>query len=163
MSAGEERMPTKRLKEYLDQEGVRYVTITHSPAFTAPEIAHSVHVPGRALAKTVVVKLDDELALAVLPSHSTVNLAQLRREAGASSVELAEESDFRDRFPGCEVGAMPPFGNLYDMKVYVADELEENDEIVFNAGSHTEVMRLAYSDFSRLVRPHVLHFSRQPA
>ena len=152
-------MPVQKLREYLDSHQVKYVVISHSQAFTAPEIAASAHIPGRELAKTVVVKLDDRLAMAVLPSSQQVDFDLLRAVAHARGAALASEKEFKDRFPECELGAMPPFGNLYDMDVYVADELTKDTEIAFNAGSHTELVRLAYHDFARLVRPHVVHFA----
>jgi Ala-tRNA(Pro) deacylase len=152
-------MPVRRLKEFLDQENVKYVTIGHSAAFTAQEIAASAHVPGKELAKTVLVKLDGKLAMAVLPASYKIELDLLRDAAGAEKIELATEPEFRDKFPGCELGAMPPFGNLYGMKVFAADSLAEDDEIAFNAGSHTELIRLSYGDFERLVQPNVVEFT----
>ena len=152
-------MPVQKLREYLDSHQVKYVVISHSQAFTAPEIAASAHIPGRELAKTVVVKLDDRLAMAVLPSSQQVDFDLLRAVAHVRGAALATEKEFKDRFPECEVGAMPPFGNLYGMDVYVADELTKDEEIAFNAGSHTELVRLAYRDFARLVRPQVVHFA----
>jgi len=148
-------MPIQRLKEFLDAENVKYVSISHSPAYTAQEIAASAHVPGKELAKTVMVKLDGRMAMAVLPASRKVDFAKLGQAAGAGEVELAGERDFRDMFPGCEVGAMPPFGNLYNLDVYVSEELAEDEEIAFNAGSHTELVKLAYRDFERLVEPKV--------
>ena len=152
-------MPVRQLKEFLDNRNVKYVTITHSASYTAQEVAASAHVPGKELAKTVVVKLDGKMALAVLPASFRVNLDLLKQTTGAESIELATEDEFRDRFPGCDVGAMPPFGNLYDMPVYVSEVLAEDDEIAFNAGSHTELIRLAYADFERLAQPKVLAFT----
>ena len=154
-------MPVQKLKEFLDSRNVKYVTITHSASYTAQEVAASAHVPGKELAKTVVVKLDGKMALAVLPASFRVNLDLLKKTTGAGSLELATEDEFRDRFPGCDLGAMPPFGNLYDMPVYVSELLAEDDEIAFNAGSHTELIRLAYADFERLVQPKVLAFTVQ--
>jgi Ala-tRNA(Pro) deacylase len=148
-------MPVQRLKEFLDAEKVKYVAISHSPAYTAQEIAASAHVPGKELAKTVMVKLDGRMAMAVLPASRKVDFAKLKDAAGAAEAELASEREFRDMFPGCEVGGMPPFGNLYDMDVYVSSQLAEDEEIAFNAGSHTELLKLAYRDFERLVRPKV--------
>ena len=148
-------MPLQKLKEFLDTNGVKYVTIQHSPAFTAQEIAASAHVPGKELAKTVMVRIDDKMAMAVVPASFKVNFELLCEAAGAERVELAGEAEFQDMFPGCEVGAMPPFGNLYEMDVYVSQTLAEDEEIAFNAGSHTELMRLAYQDFQRLVKPKV--------
>ncbi|OHB80269.1 MAG: deacylase [Planctomycetes bacterium RBG_16_64_10] len=152
-------MPADKLKQFLDSHRVKYVTIKHSPAFTAQEIAASAHVPGKELAKTVMVKIDGQLAMAVLPASHRVDLELLADGAGGGTVELAHEKDFEDMFPGCEVGAMPPFGNLYGMKVFVASSLTEDEEIAFNGGSHTELIRLAYDDFARLVAPAVVRLS----
>lgn len=152
-------MPVKRLKDFLDQHGVKYVSISHSPAFTAQEIAASAHIPGRELAKTVMVKLDGKMAMAVLPASYQVDLDGLKKLAGAGRIELANEEEFRDLFPGCEPGAMPPFGNLYEMPVFVSETLAEDEEIAFNAGSHTELVRLGYADFVRLVEPKLGRFS----
>jgi len=152
-------MPVKKLREFLDEQNIKYVAISHSPAYTAQEIAASAHVPGKELAKTVMVKIDGDLALAVLPASFRVDFDLLKATSGAESVELAGESEFKGKFPGCELGAMPPFGNLYGMRTYVADRLAEDEEIAFNAGSHTELIRLAYDDFVRLVRPTMLEFT----
>jgi Ala-tRNA(Pro) deacylase len=149
-------MPVAKLKDYLDTQGVKYVTISHSKAFTAMEVAESAHVQGREMAKTVVLNVDGKLAMAVLPAVQKVDLDLLRKNMGAASVELAREQDFRADFPGCEVGAMPPFGNLYGMTVYVDSRLAEDEQIAFNAGSHTEIVRLPYRDFERLVQPRTL-------
>ena len=146
-------MPVQRLKEFLDANGVKYVTISHSPTFTAQEIAASAHIPGKEMAKTVMVLVGGKMAMAVLPASFKVDFERLGAAAGTDDVKLATESQFRDMFPGCEIGAMPPFGNLYDMDVYVSDRLAEDEEIAFNAGSHTELVRLAYKDFDRLVKP----------
>jgi Ala-tRNA(Pro) deacylase len=152
-------MPARSLQTFLDSHQVKYVTIRHSPAFTAQEIAASAHIPGKQLAKTVIVKLDGNLAMAVLPASDTVDVERLQAAAGARTVALANEQDFQDRFPECEVGAMPPFGNLYGLDVWVAARLAEDEEIAFNAGDHTELIRMAYRDFDRLVQPKVGPFS----
>ena len=146
-------MPVKKLQEFLDNHHVKYVTIRHSPAYTAQEIAASAHIPGKAVAKTVMVELDGRLAMAVLPASSQVDFERLKNAAGVSHAELASEPEFRDRFPDCEVGAMPPFGNLYGLEVFVAERLTEDEEIAFNAGTHTELIRMAYRDFDRLAQP----------
>lgn len=146
-------MPVAKLKEFLDGHGVKYVSISHSKAYTALEVAESAHVQGKEMAKTVVVKMDDKLALAVLPATQKVDVELLRKGVGAHSVQLAQEQDFRGDFPGCELGAMPPFGNLYGMEVYVEPRLAADREIAFNAGSHTELIRLTYKDFENLVKP----------
>jgi len=152
-------MPVKALRELLDQNRVKYVVITHSPEFTAQEIAASAHVSGRELAKTVIVKLDDRLAMAVLPASHNVDFDLLRQAVGAKRAELAKEREFQDRFPNCEVGAMPPFGNLYGMDVFVDETLTEDRQIAFNAGTHRELIQMSYADFERLVRPRVARFA----
>ncbi len=152
-------MPLQKLREFLDQNSVKYVSVSHSPAYTAQEIAASAHIPGQELAKTVMVKLDGEMAMAVLPASFKVDLEQLRSAAGATEVALATEDEFRGLFPGCEPGAMPPFGNLWNMPVFACETLAEDEEIAFNAGSHTELVKLAFADFARLVNPKVTRFS----
>lgn len=149
-------MPAAKLKEFLDANGVKYVSLVHSQAFTAMEVAESAHVKGREMAKAVVVKLDGRLALAVLPATRKVDLEALRQGTGALQAELAHEHEFRGDFPGCEVGAMPPFGNLFGMEVFVDPALAAHDEIAFNAGTHVELIRMAYADFARLVKPRVV-------
>ena len=146
-------MPETRLKEFLDKEHVKYVSIGHSPAFTAQEIAEAAHIPGKKLAKCVIVKIDGKLAMVVLPASEHVRLTNLRKTLGAQNVELADEDEFRQAFPDCETGAMPPFGNLYGMNVFVSQALREDEEIAFNAGSHSELIRLNYADYERLVHP----------
>jgi len=149
----------KKLKDYLDSHEIKYVTITHSPVYTAQEIAASAHIPGKELAKTLIVKIDGKMAMAVLPASYRVDFDLFKGAAGASSVELASEAEFENMFPGCEVGAMPPFGNLYGIHVFVAESLAEDAEIAFNAGSHSELIRLSYKDFERLVKPKTIRFS----
>jgi len=148
----------KQLKEFLDNNNVKYVAITHSTAYTAQEIAALTHTKGRDLAKTVIVKLDDQLAMAVLPASFHIDLQQLKGGAGSKTVGMAGEADFRARFAGCETGAMPPFGNLFDMPVFVDESLIKEKEIAFSAGSHNEVIRMSYEDFDRLVNAKVLRF-----
>ncbi|MCK6619330.1 MAG: YbaK/EbsC family protein [Calditrichaceae bacterium] len=152
-------MPVKKLKDFLDREHVRYVTIIHSRAYTAQEIAASAHIPGKELAKTVMVKLDGKMAMAVLPASYRVDFELLKKATGAKTAELATEKEFKNMFPDCEVGAMPPFGNIYDLQVFAANSLREDEEIAFNAGSHTELMKLSFSDFERLSKPVFLKFS----
>jgi Ala-tRNA(Pro) deacylase len=152
-------MPVKKLKEFLDKEKIKYVSIVHSPAYTAQEVAASAHITGRELAKTVIVQLDGEMAMAVLPANRKIILQDLREVTGADQVKFVAEEDFKKKFPDCETGAMPPFGNLYGMAVYAAASLASTAEIAFNAGSHTEVIKLAYSDFERLVKPTVVSFT----
>jgi Ala-tRNA(Pro) deacylase len=152
-------MPVQKLRKFLDEGGVSYEILEHSPAYTAQEIAAAAHVSGKELAKTVMVKIDGRMAMAVIPASTKVDLDQFLDGTIAQRVELAREQEFEDRFPDCAVGAMPPFGNLYGMDVYVSSELTDDDEIAFNAGSLTELIRLSYRDFERLVRPKVLSFA----
>lgn len=146
-------MPSRRLKEFLDENNIKYISIQHSRAYTSTEIAASAHIPGKELAKTVMVNLDGKTAMAVIPASHKLKTELLLKAAGAASVRLASEMEFKNKFPDCEIGAMPPFGNLYNMEVYVSDKLAEDEVIAFNAGTHTELIRLAYKDFERLVGP----------
>lgn len=152
-------MPVKKLQRFLDEQGVKYVTINHSPAYTAREVAASTLVPRALFAKTVMIKVDGTMAMAVLPASRRVDLDRLSAELGAGHVEIASEQEFADAFPGCEVGAMPPFGNLYDMDVYVAEKLTEDDDIAFNAGSHTQIIQMGYRDYENLVKPKIVRFA----
>ena len=154
-------MPVKRLKAFLDENKVRYVTMSHSSAYTAQEIAAATHIPGKAMAKAVMAKLDARMTMLVLPAAYKVDMSLLRKAVGASKVQLATEGEFKEFFPDCETGAMPPFGNLYGLPVIVAESLKNNAEIAFNAGSHTEVVKLGFGDFERLVKPTVLKFSER--
>ncbi len=152
-------MPVRKMKEFLDREKVKYVSMIHSPAYTAQEVAQSAHIGGKELAKVVIVELDGKMAMAVLPANRKIVLQDLREVTGSDEVKFASEDEFKAKFADCETGAMPPFGNLYGMDVYVAESLAQNEEIAFNAGSHTEVVRLAFRDFERLVRPKILSFT----
>lgn len=152
-------MPARKLKEFLDRNKVKYVTVVHSPAYTAQEIAASAHVRGKEMAKTVIVKIDGKLAMAVLPAAQKVDVYKLQEVTGASTVVLASERDFEAAFPECDLGAMPPFGNLYGMEVYVATRLAEDEDIAFNAGSHIELIRMRYADYEKLVKPTVVRLS----
>lgn len=151
-------MPVRAVTELLDQHDIRYTTIGHSPAFTAQEVAHSTHISGKHLAKTVIVKLDGRLAMAVIPAPERVDLDTLRDASGARQVELAGETEFQQRFPECALGAMPPFGNLYGMEVYLDARLARDPDLTFASGSHSEVLRLATADYERLVQPRVVEF-----
>ena len=146
-------MPIRRLRDYLDSYQVRYFVISHSPAYTAQEIAASAHVSGRTFAKTVMVSVDGKMAMVVLPASRQLDFELLRALCGTRHVALAGEQEFSGLFPECEIGAMPPFGNLYGMEVYADDELDEAEEITFNAGAHTELLRMSWSDYRRLVNP----------
>ena len=155
-------MPVKKLIQFLDENKVKYITIRHSSAFTAQEIAAKAHISGKELAKTVMIKIQGKMAMAVLPASYIIDFDSLSRIFGTRNVTLATEHEFKDLFPDCELGAMPPFGNLYDMEVYVAEPLSLDKEIAFNAGSHTELIRLTYKDFEQLVKPRIFKFSWKP-
>jgi len=146
-------MTLSKLREFLDSHRIKYMVISHSLAYTAQGVAALAHVSGKKLAKTVIVKIDGVLAMAVIPASFHVDLDRLRTLTGAQSVEVANELEFKDAFPDCETGAMPPFGNLYDMPVYADESLAENEEITFTAGSHRELVRKHWADMARLVNP----------
>lgn len=152
-------MSLARLKEFLDSNHVKYVTISHSLAYTAQGIAALTHTPGKELAKTVIVKIDGKLGMVLVPASSHVGLTLLKTALGAKTVELASETEFKDRFPDCETGAMPPFGNLYGMEVFADETLSRDPEIAFNAGSHRELMRLSWADFQRLANPRTIRLA----
>ncbi len=152
-------MTIEKLKEYLDNHGIKYVVISHSLAYTTAEIAHSAHIPAKQMAKTVIVRIDGKFAMAVLPASYKVDLHMLREVTGARKVELATEDQFASMFHGCEVGAMAPFGNIYGLDVYVSDELAAEEEIAFNACSHRELIKMAYKDYVTLVQPKLIEFA----
>ena len=130
--------------------------ITHSRAVPAQQVAQSAHISGQKLAKTVIVKLDGKMAMVVLPANIKVDLDHLKDFTGVNKVELATETEFNGLFPDCELGAMPPFGNLFGIDVYVDNTLSKENEIAFNAGSHSECIKLTYTDFARLVNPKIM-------
>ncbi|MBT5167026.1 MAG: YbaK/EbsC family protein [Opitutales bacterium] len=151
-------MATTKLKNYLNRNEVEYRLIPHPRAFTAQEIAANSHITGHEIAKTVIVKIDGALAMAVLPASEVIDLEQFAALLGATLVELAYESEFERFFNDCEVGAMPPFGNLFGMKVFVDSELALDEQIAFSAGNHAELIQLNYTDFEELVQPIMLEF-----
>ena len=148
-------MPLSKLREFLDSNNVKYMVMSHSLAYTAQGVAALAHVSGKKLAKTVIVKIDGILAMAVIPASEHVDLERVRTLTGAEAVEVATEREFTDAFPDCETGAMPPFGNLYDMPVYADVRLAENEEITFTAETHRELVRMQWEDMARLVNPTV--------
>jgi Ala-tRNA(Pro) deacylase len=152
-------MALTSLTEFLDAHNVAYVVISHSPAYTAQGIAGLAHIPGKELAKTVIVRLDGRLVMAVLPAKFYVNLELLMKATNAKSIALAAEEEFKDQFPQCEPGAMPPFGNLFGIDVFADDSLERDKEIAFNAGTHRELIRMSWEDFKRLAEPRVTRFA----
>ncbi len=152
-------MPVKKLREFLDRNSVKYVSVSHSPAYTAQEIAESANIQGKDLAKTVIVDIDGRLAMAVVPATKKVDIEKLKRVSNGTDVSITKESDFKDAFPECEVGAMPPFGSLYDMDTFVDESLTEDPEIAFNAGTHTELIKMPLDDFIRLADPKMGRFT----
>ncbi len=151
-------MLAKSLKEFLDGQHIPYTTISHKPSYTAQEIAAAAHIPGKNLAKTVMVKLDGKMAMAVLPAPSHINFRLLKQGTGASQIALASEDEFKGLFPDTEVGAMPPFGNLYGLDVYIAESLAEDEEIAFNGGTHSDLIKMTYETLDGIVHPKVLKF-----
>lgn len=151
-------MPLSKLKNFLDENKVKYTTLSHSKAFTAQQVAQSAHISGRDMAKTVMITIDGRMAMAVLPASSHIDFGLIKEAIGLKTITLASEEEFKNFFPACEVGTMPPFGNLYDMEVYVDRSLAKDHEIAFNAGSHTELVQMAYKDFQNLVEPYIIEF-----
>ena len=147
-----------RLQDYLDEHKVAYQLIRHQEAYTASEIAHTLHISGKMLAKVVIIKADDRFVMAVLPSNHKVDFERLADALGGEHVRLATEGEFQELFPDCGVEAMPPFGNLYGLEVFVDESLAEDEEIVFQAGTHLRVIKLRYQDFADLVHPKVTNF-----
>lgn len=153
-------MPVRAISEYLDRNTVNYRCYNHPPAFTAPEVAEIAHIPGRLLAKTVIVSVDDQLMMAALSSDQHIDIERLRSALGATDVRIADEAEFIHRFPDCEVGSMPPLGNLYDMRVVMDRSLGDAEWFAFNAGSHTEVVVMDVAEFIRLVKPVLCRFNQ---
>lgn len=149
-------MSLLRLRQFLDNYNIKYILISHSEAYTAAAIAQLTHIPGKEAAKTVIVKIDDALAMAVVSASQHVDMELLQAATKANVVRLAAESEFKGCFPDCETGAMPPFGNLYGMSVFADEDLARDKEIVFNAGSHRELMKLAWQDYVKLVGPKLI-------
>ena len=153
-------MPVKKLQTFLDEHRVKYIIINHSPAYTARETAASTLIPRREFAKAVLVKLaDDELLMAVVPASRHADLNALAEAAGADAACLATEDEFESLFPGCEPGAVPPFGNLYGIPVYADRELMEEDDLAFSAGTYTQVVRMSGKDYRDLVQPRIGEFA----
>lgn len=148
----------KRILAYLKENGVPFTLSHHPKAYTAQRVAATAHIPGKILAKIVVIKIDGKLALAVLPANDRIDFEEFARQLHVSKVELASEEEFRKAFPDCETGAMPPFGNLYNMDTYLASDLTNNQEIAFNACNHVDIITMKFEDFNRLVSPVIVHF-----
>ena len=152
-------MITKSLKEHLDAHHIKYTTTGHSPAFTAAEVAATVHVPGIQMAKVVIMRLEQKLTMMVLPANYRINSARMVQAMHTANLRIANEYEFEHMFPDCELGAMPPFGNLYGMSTYVARSLSEDEYITFSAGTHTAVVTLLTADYLRLVNPKIISFT----
>jgi len=155
-------MISNRLKEFLDRFEIGYDVMHHDPAFTAQELAARMHISGFEFTKAVVVKLDGQFALVAVPAPLRINFKELANAAGAKKCQLASEKEFQEFFPDCELGAMPPFGNLYQLATYADIEVTRNENMVINAGTHSEALRLRFSDFNRLARPRVGRFAEPP-
>ena len=153
---------SRTLKEYLDREHVHYEVLSHPEAFRAVAIAQTLHTPEKEMAKVVIVKVDEQFVMTVLPASSQVDFHRLKDVFMTNHVRLATEEEFKDLFPDCELGAMPPLGTLYGLPVYVDRSLTGDDEIVFEGGTHSEAIRMRYWDFAALVFPVVAEFHRQP-
>jgi Ala-tRNA(Pro) deacylase len=149
-------MPTKKLKEFLTQNKIHYLSISHPVAYATREISHLSHIAEQTLAKTVVIHAGSKTVMVVIPSNEAINFDSLKKSLKESSVELVPENNFSKLFPDCELGAMPPFGNLYNLDVYVEKNLTKNKDIAFNAGSHTELIKMSYQDFEKLVHPTII-------
>lgn len=148
-----------RVTEFLDQSAVPYRVSEHPPTFTAQQMAAVEHEPGRYVAKPVIVKADGEFLMCVLSACCKINLSALKDQLGARSVELADEKEIGQLFSDCELGAEPPFGNLYDLPTLMDEALEADDHITFQAGTHDKAIRMSMDDYQRLVQPKVLEFS----
>jgi Ala-tRNA(Pro) deacylase len=150
----------ERLEAYLEEHRIPFRTHHHPEVFTAQEVAATEHVPGRILGKAVVVWADGNLVLTVLPAPLRVDLDKAPAALGAEMVRLATEEEFAPYFPGCATGAIPPFGNLFDIPVFVDSALTRHEDVVFEAGTHTDTIRMRYADFERVVGPTVADLAR---
>jgi len=147
------------ISRYLDSQNVEYQVCRHSPAYTAQGVAQAQHLSGRRIAKVVMVRPDvGKMLMAVVPANFRVDLEKLGHLLNSQDIRLATEDEFKDLFAECELGAMPPFGNLYDIEVWVDDSLRGNSSISFNAGTHSDAIQMSFADFERLVRPRVGSF-----
>jgi Ala-tRNA(Pro) deacylase len=153
----------QRLQSYLDSHKIPYEVVNHPTAYTAHDVAETLHVSGNMFAKVVMVKADERPLMMVLPASWKIDFKQLKDLLRAQDVRLAAEHEFAGLFPDCDIGGMPPFGNLYGIEVYVDELLTHDEEILFEAGTHTGAIKLRYKDFAELVHPKVAEFHREPA
>jgi Ala-tRNA(Pro) deacylase len=149
----------RRIRDYLDSQNAPYEWLPHPQAFTAQEVAHALHVSGKRLAKTVVLDADGRLVMAVLPASHRLIVAELKAALEVRHLEMLPEGELAKIFPDCDLGALPPFGNLYGIEVWVDRVVAESGEIVFTAGTHVDAVRMKYSDYAALVKPHEGRFS----
>jgi Ala-tRNA(Pro) deacylase len=149
----------QRIRDYLDSQNVPYEVLHHSQAFTAQEVAHSLHVSGKNCVKAVMLKGDDKRALAVIPASHRIDIQELRAALEVSRLDILPESELVGAFPDCDLGAVPPFGNLYGIAVWVDRAVADSEEILFCAGTHEDCIRMRYSDFSKLALPRLGRFS----
>ena len=145
----------ERLEGYLKQNNVRYKTVKHPEVYTAQEIAAAMHIPGKELAKVVMVKAKERFIMVVLPGSWRVDFNKLKEVLNEKELRLANETEFKTLFPDCEAGAEPPFGNLYNIDTYVDRSLTGDELIFFNAGNHYESVEMTYRDYEKLVKPKV--------
>jgi Ala-tRNA(Pro) deacylase len=151
----------RRLKELLDHAKISYDVFDHPVAFTAQGVAISQHIPGQEMAKVVILRADGSPVMAVVPASRMISLAKVKVALGAKQVALAEEDEFASLFPECEIGGMPPFGNLFGLPVYVDTSLEKDEAIFFNAGNHRQTVKVKYGDFKKLVKPVVISLTHE--
>jgi len=148
-----------RVTEFLDDSSVSYEVVEHKPVFTAQQMAALEHEPGKYVAKPVIVKADGEYMMCVLAACYKIDLGALKNQLGAKKVELADENEIGEIFDDCDLGAEPPFGNLYDLPVIMDKALEDDDHILFQAGTHEQAIRMDMDDYRKLVKPKVLDFT----
>lgn len=151
-------MISARLKDLLERNKIPYQSIPHAVSYDAQRTAEAAHVRGHEFAKAVIFRADGRLGMAVLPASDQVDLELLRAGLGAQELMLAEQDEIREAFPDCDVGAMPPFGELYGVEVFVSPRLREDERIAFKGGSHDEAVAIRYSDYERLVQPTMMRF-----
>jgi len=154
-------MSIRQTIDFLDQHDARYVVISHAKAYTAQQVAASTHIPGRDMIKVVAVLIDGQLALAAVPATCDVDTERLRSAADAQVVEIASEWDLADRFPGCELGAMPPIGQPVGVDVYMDRHLAREKFIAFNAGTHSDVIVMQFPDYRRVAHPKLVNIARE--
>jgi len=149
----------QRILDYLDSQNVPFEMLHHSQAFTAQEVAHSLHVSGKKCVKAVVARGDNKPVLVVMPASHRLNFQELKTALKAKQLEMLVESELVELFPDCDLGAVPPFGNLYGIAVWVDREVANAEKVLFCAGTHEDCIRMRYSDFAKLTLPYLGHFS----